>query len=152
MPHRFDEIQIEELTLENYKEKLPKSLSLQVETFLPPIGSFDEKIMKRYVQTIKDFELIEKMHEAFREIMREFYRGKDYIASQIKIEEKDRMDEKKRRIELKLDRGAKDRSTVIELMKGIDLERRSKVYYPKVKLKVIAERNSKEEDKYNKFR
>ena len=96
-------------------------------------------------------ELIEKMHEAFREIMREFYRGKDYITSQIKIEEKDRMDEKKRRIELKLDRGAKDRSTVIELMKGIDLERRSKVYYPKVKLKVIAERISKEEDKYNKL-
>jgi hypothetical protein len=96
-------------------------------------------------------ELIEKMHEAFREIMREFYRGKDYIASQIKIEEKDRMDEKKRRIELKLDRGAKDRSTVIELMKGIDLERRSKVYYPKVKLKVIDERISKEEDKYNRL-
>jgi len=96
-------------------------------------------------------ELIEKMHEAFREIMREFYRGKDYIASQIKIEEKDRMDEKKRRIELKLDRGAKDRSTVIELMKGIDLERRSKVYYPKVKLKVIDERISKEEDRYNKL-
>ena len=33
-------------------------------------------------------ELIEKMHEAFREIMREFYRGKDYITSQIKIEGK----------------------------------------------------------------
>mgnify|MGYP001234392864 FL=1 len=96
-------------------------------------------------------ELIEKMHEAFREIMREFYRGKDYIASQIKIEEKDRMDEKKRRIELKLDRGAKDRSTVIELMKGIDLERRSKVYYPKVRLKVIDERISKEEDRYNRL-
>jgi len=96
-------------------------------------------------------ELIEKMHEAFREIMKEFYRGKDYITSQIKIEEKDRMDEKKRRIELKLDRGAKDRSTVIELMKGIDLERRSKVYYPKVRLKVIDERISKEEDKYNRL-
>ena len=96
-------------------------------------------------------ELIERMHEAFREIMGEFYRGKDNITSQIKIEEKDRMDEKKRRIELKLDRGAKDRSTVIELMKGIDLERRSKVYYPKVRLKVIAERISKEEDKYNKL-
>jgi hypothetical protein len=36
-------------------------------------------------------------------------------------------------------------------MKGIDLERRSKVYYPKVRLKVIAERISKEEDKYNKL-
>ena len=58
---------------------------------------------------------------------------------------------KKRRIELKLDRGAKDRSTVIELLKGIDLERRSKVYYPKVRLKVIAERISKEEDRYNRL-
>ena len=36
-------------------------------------------------------------------------------------------------------------------MKGIDLERRSKVYYPKVRLKVIDERISKEEDKYNRL-
>ena len=57
MPHRFDKIDIDSLTLSNYKELLPKSLASQVESFLPPKGSFDEKIMRRYVQVIKDFEL-----------------------------------------------------------------------------------------------
>jgi hypothetical protein len=57
MPHRFDGLDIDSLTLDNYKEKLPKSLAGQVESFLPPLGSFDEKIMRRYVQVIKDFEL-----------------------------------------------------------------------------------------------
>jgi hypothetical protein len=57
MPHRFDGIDIDSLTLDNYKEKLPESLAGQVESFLPPNGSFDEKIMRRYVQVIKDFEL-----------------------------------------------------------------------------------------------
>jgi hypothetical protein len=57
MPHRFDKIDIDSLTLSNYKELLPKSLASQVESFLPPQGSFDEKIMRRYIQVIKDFEL-----------------------------------------------------------------------------------------------
>jgi hypothetical protein len=96
-------------------------------------------------------ELIERMHEAFREIMGEFYRGKDYITSQIKIEEKDRMDEKKRRIELKLDRGAKDSAKVIELLNGMDLEKRSRIYEPRLKLKVDFEGIDKGEDEYNRL-
>ena len=57
MAHRFDNINIAELTLENYAEKLPKDLASQVTKFLPPEGSFDEIIMRRYIQSIRDFEL-----------------------------------------------------------------------------------------------
>lgn len=57
MSHRFDNINILELTLENYVKNLPKDLALQVKKFLPPEGSFDETIMRRYVQSIRDFEL-----------------------------------------------------------------------------------------------
>jgi len=57
MMHRFDGIKIAELTFDNYQENLPKSLAAQVEKFLPPQGSFDENIMRRYIQSIRDFEL-----------------------------------------------------------------------------------------------
>jgi hypothetical protein len=57
MTHRFDNINISELTLENYAENLPKDLAFQVTKFLPPEGSFDEIIMRRYIQSIRDFEL-----------------------------------------------------------------------------------------------
>ena len=57
MKHRFDGINIDELTFENYQEKLPSSLAKQVTKFLPPEGSFDENIMRRYIQSIRDFEL-----------------------------------------------------------------------------------------------
>ena len=57
MAHRFDNINIAELTLENYAKKLPKDLASQVTKFLPPEGSFDEIIMRRYIQSIRDFEL-----------------------------------------------------------------------------------------------
>ena len=57
MAHRFDGIKIAELTFDNYQEILPASLAGQVKKFLPPEGSFDEIILRRYVQTIRDFEL-----------------------------------------------------------------------------------------------
>ena len=57
MPHRFDNIDIDQLTIENYGEILPESLILQIEPFIPPIGSFDDDVLKRYVQMVKDFEL-----------------------------------------------------------------------------------------------
>jgi hypothetical protein len=57
MAHRFDGIEIAELTFDNYQEILPSSLASQVEKFLPPGGSFDEIVLRRYVQTIRDFEL-----------------------------------------------------------------------------------------------
>ena len=57
MPHRFDNINIDELSIENYDALLPESLVLQIEPFIPPMGSFDDGILKRYVQMLKDFEL-----------------------------------------------------------------------------------------------
>lgn len=57
MPHRFDNIDIAALTFDNYHELLPKELARQVDMFVPPEGSFDERIMRRYIQSIKDFEL-----------------------------------------------------------------------------------------------
>lgn len=57
MPHRFDNIDISALTFDNYHELLPKELARQVDMFVPPTGSFDERIMRRYIQSIKDFEL-----------------------------------------------------------------------------------------------
>lgn len=57
MPHRFNNIDIDMLTLENYREKLPESLANQVELFVPPSGSFDDAILRRYIEMIKEFEL-----------------------------------------------------------------------------------------------
>jgi len=57
MPHRFDNLEIENLSLTNYVDLLPESLVLQVEPFMPPSGSFDSEVLKRYIQLLKDFEL-----------------------------------------------------------------------------------------------
>jgi len=57
MPHRFNNIDIDMLTLKNYKEELPESLAEQVEIFIPPSGSFDDAILRRYITLIKEFEL-----------------------------------------------------------------------------------------------
>ena len=57
MPHRFDNIDIDILTIENYADHLPESLVLQITPFLPPNGSFDDAVLRRYVQMLKQFEL-----------------------------------------------------------------------------------------------
>ena len=57
MPHRFDAIVIETLTIENYRDQLPDSLAKQVEPFLPPSGSFNDVILRRYIEMIRDFEI-----------------------------------------------------------------------------------------------
>lgn len=57
MPHRFDNIDIDILTIENYADHLPESLVLQITPFLPPSGSFDDAVLRRYVQMLKQFEL-----------------------------------------------------------------------------------------------
>jgi len=57
MPHRFDNINIDILTIENYADYLPESLVLQVTPFLPPSGSFDDNVLRRYVQMLKEFEI-----------------------------------------------------------------------------------------------
>ena len=54
--HRFNNIKIEEITLENYTERLPESLVKQVKIFIPPEGSFDTKCLQRYLENVKNYE------------------------------------------------------------------------------------------------
>jgi len=56
MAHRFESFSIDEVTIENYTELLPSSLALQVESFLPPEGSFDGDCLKRYLTIVKNYE------------------------------------------------------------------------------------------------
>jgi hypothetical protein len=56
MPHRFSGVEIQVVTLENYRESLPESLANQVEMFLPPEGSFDDGCLQRYLENLKNYE------------------------------------------------------------------------------------------------
>jgi hypothetical protein len=56
MAHRFQGVDIEAVTLKNYEELLPQSLTLQVEDFLPPKGSFDDDCLRRYLEVLKNYE------------------------------------------------------------------------------------------------
>lgn len=54
--NRFKDLDIVSVTLDNAKEVLPESLFLQLEEFLPPIGSFDTGCIVRYLENIKNYE------------------------------------------------------------------------------------------------
>ncbi len=56
MAHRFQGLDISSITVENYTEKLPESLALQVSFFLPPEGSFDDGCLQRYLENLKNYE------------------------------------------------------------------------------------------------
>ena len=56
MAHRFRGFEIEDVTLENYRELLPVSISWQLEMFIPPEGSFDDGCLQRYLKNLKDYE------------------------------------------------------------------------------------------------
>lgn len=56
MSHRFDGIDLSEITIENYGEYLPESLADQVVMFLPPEGSFDDGCLRRYLENLKNYE------------------------------------------------------------------------------------------------
>lgn len=56
MSHRFTGWSIDDVTLDNFREILPASLVLQVEIFIPPSGSFDTPILKRYLENLKNYE------------------------------------------------------------------------------------------------
>lgn len=56
MAHRFKDIDIELITLENHADVLPISLIRQVESFLPPSGSFDDGCLRRYLENLKNYE------------------------------------------------------------------------------------------------
>lgn len=56
MSHRFNNLDIDNVTVANHLELLPKSLCLQVEDFLPPQGSFDDGCLRRYLEVLKNYE------------------------------------------------------------------------------------------------
>jgi hypothetical protein len=56
MAHRFRNVDIDSVTIENHVQLLPESLVNQVEMFLPPEGSFDDDCLKRYLENLKNYE------------------------------------------------------------------------------------------------
>tara|TARA_R100000742_G_C4277522_1_gene99483 strand:- start:1418 stop:1879 length:462 start_codon:yes stop_codon:yes gene_type:complete len=56
MAHRFKDVDISQLTIQNYKDFLPDSLIKQVQIFIPPQGSFDNACLHRYLENIKKYE------------------------------------------------------------------------------------------------
>lgn len=54
--YRFVELDINEVTVENYAELLVPSLSKQVEMFLPPSGSFETADLRRYLELVCSYE------------------------------------------------------------------------------------------------
>jgi hypothetical protein len=56
MSTRFDGLDISLVTVKNFAEQLPESLALQVIDFLPPSGSFDDKVLRRYLENLQEYE------------------------------------------------------------------------------------------------
>jgi hypothetical protein len=54
--YRFKDLAIEDITVENYKDKMVPSLAKQVEIFLPPSGSFETPDLRRYLELIESYE------------------------------------------------------------------------------------------------
>jgi hypothetical protein len=85
MAHRFKGFEISDVTVENQANILPKSLSVQVEIFLPPEGSFDDGCLRRYLENLKAFEeedensgmtLANRLRLAFRDMQPDTICGK----------------------------------------------------------------------------
>lgn len=77
MSYRFYGVSIAEVNIDNFYEKLPSSLALQIEVFLPPTGSFDDKCLRRYLEILKKYEdedenshmtLANRLRVAFRDM------------------------------------------------------------------------------------
>jgi hypothetical protein len=56
MAHRFRNVDIDSVTIENHVQLLPESLVNQVVMFLPPEGSFDDGCLRRYLENLKNYE------------------------------------------------------------------------------------------------
>jgi hypothetical protein len=54
--YRFVNLNINEVTVENYSDLLVDSLAVQVEPFIPPIGSFETPDLRRYLELICSYE------------------------------------------------------------------------------------------------
>jgi hypothetical protein len=54
--YRFKELDINSVTIKNYRKKLVSSLIIQVEMFIPPSGSFETVDLRRYLELIQTYE------------------------------------------------------------------------------------------------
>ena len=54
--YRFIDLDLEKVTIENFKETLSESLIEQVEMFIPPSGSFKTPDLRRYLDLIRGYE------------------------------------------------------------------------------------------------
>ena len=54
--HRFTDLDIETVTIENYADKLVPSLVEQVSMFIPPSGSFETADLRRYLELVCGYE------------------------------------------------------------------------------------------------
>jgi len=54
--YRFNNLDIESVTTENYEDMLVDSLAEQVSMFIPPSGSFEDPDLRRYLELIKGYE------------------------------------------------------------------------------------------------
>ena len=77
MSYRFYGVCIEDINLDNFRDKLPLSLAKQIEIFVPPEGSFDDVCLKRYLKVLKNYEdedenshmtLANRLRVAFRDL------------------------------------------------------------------------------------
>ena len=54
--YRFVDLDINKVTIRNFKDKLPESLIEQVEMSIPPSGSFGTEDLRRYLDLIRNYE------------------------------------------------------------------------------------------------
>ena len=54
--YRFVDLDINSVTTKNFRKKICKSLIEQVEIFIPPSGSFDNKDLRRYLELVSSYE------------------------------------------------------------------------------------------------
>jgi hypothetical protein len=56
LSHRFNNLEISKVTVDNYEELLATSLAEQVSMFIPPSGSFKTPDLHRYLELLKTYE------------------------------------------------------------------------------------------------
>ncbi len=54
--YRFSELDINKVTIKNYRDMLVPSLTKQLEIFIPPSGSFETADLRRYLELICSYE------------------------------------------------------------------------------------------------
>ena len=56
LSYRFSNLNIDQVTVENYEEHLVPSLAEQVSMFIPPSGSFETPDLQRYLELVQTYE------------------------------------------------------------------------------------------------